>query len=255
MRGHCWQGKASAFLGAPGAFPGRSQPSLHSRVLLGMKCDELSLDLCVAVAPAPRADAAASLSTIDLAAARPRGTAGSRAACSQQRSAPRMAQQGHQPWHSRDEVCPVQPGDGARAGAAGQGNSSPGCMQSAWMCLEGNARPQGELCAGRAAWGHGLSCGTPQIHLHSAAPPSLGMEVMAPPTINALNGSSVKLSCTFNSCYKVENKQFSLNWTYQECSNCSEELVSLAGGPGPAQRYCSGFSQGSMCREGVLVGK
>lgn len=55
------------------------------------------------------------------------------------------------------------------------------------------------------------------------------MEVMAPPTINALNGSSVKLSCTFNSCYKVENKQFSLNWTYQECSNCSEELVSLAG--------------------------
>ncbi|KAM6044908.1 sodium channel regulatory subunit beta-2 isoform 1-T1 [Theristicus caerulescens] len=56
------------------------------------------------------------------------------------------------------------------------------------------------------------------------APTGLGMEVMAPATINALNGSSVKLSCTFNSCYKVENKQFSLNWTYQECSNCSEEL-------------------------------
>lgn len=55
------------------------------------------------------------------------------------------------------------------------------------------------------------------------------MEVMAPATINALNGSSVKLSCTFNSCYKVENKQFSLNWTYQECRNCSEELVSPAG--------------------------
>ncbi|NXG16601.1 SCN2B protein, partial [Grallaria varia] len=62
------------------------------------------------------------------------------------------------------------------------------------------------------------------IHLHLAAPPRLGMEVMAPTTINALNGTSVKLSCTFNSCYKVENKQFSLNWTYQECSNCSEEL-------------------------------
>ncbi|XP_056365602.1 sodium channel subunit beta-2 [Oenanthe melanoleuca] len=60
--------------------------------------------------------------------------------------------------------------------------------------------------------------------LLSLAPPRLGMEVMAPATINALNGSSVKLSCTFNSCYKVENKQFSLNWTYQECSNCSEEL-------------------------------
>lgn len=62
------------------------------------------------------------------------------------------------------------------------------------------------------------------------------MEVMAPATINALNGSSVKLSCTFNSCYKVENKQFSLNWTYQECRNCSEELVSLAGAGGSAER-------------------
>ncbi|KAM6107771.1 sodium channel regulatory subunit beta-2 isoform 2-T2 [Pterocles gutturalis] len=60
--------------------------------------------------------------------------------------------------------------------------------------------------------------------LLSLAPTGLGMEVMAPPTINALNGSSVKLSCTFNSCYKVENKQFSLNWTYQGCRNCSEEL-------------------------------
>lgn len=62
------------------------------------------------------------------------------------------------------------------------------------------------------------------------------MEVMAPATINALNGSSVKLSCTFNSCYKVENKQFSLNWTYQECRNCSEELVSLTRAGGSAER-------------------
>lgn len=62
------------------------------------------------------------------------------------------------------------------------------------------------------------------------------MEVMAPATINALNGSSVKLSCTFNSCYKVENKQFSLNWTYQECWNCSEELVSLSPGLGICSR-------------------
>ncbi|XP_019367736.1 PREDICTED: sodium channel subunit beta-2 [Gavialis gangeticus] len=60
--------------------------------------------------------------------------------------------------------------------------------------------------------------------LFSLAPPSLGMEVMAPVTINALNGSSVRLPCTFNSCYKVENKQFSLNWTYQVCDNCTEEL-------------------------------
>ncbi|XP_050778099.1 sodium channel subunit beta-2 isoform X2 [Gopherus flavomarginatus] len=63
--------------------------------------------------------------------------------------------------------------------------------------------------------------------LVSLAPCGLGMEITAQPTISALNGSSVRLSCTFNSCYKVENKQFSLNWTYQECENCSEELVQL----------------------------
>nr|XP_014430496.1 sodium channel subunit beta-2 [Pelodiscus sinensis] len=50
------------------------------------------------------------------------------------------------------------------------------------------------------------------------------MEIMAQPTISALNGTSVRLACTFNSCYKVENKEFSLNWTYQGCDNCSEEL-------------------------------
>ncbi|TFK01969.1 vesicle-associated membrane protein 2-like [Platysternon megacephalum] len=50
------------------------------------------------------------------------------------------------------------------------------------------------------------------------------MEITAQSTVSALNGSSVRLPCTFNSCYKVENKHFSLNWTYQECENCSEEL-------------------------------
>lgn len=107
-------------------------------------------------------------------------------------------------------------------------------------------QPQGELCAG---WdgeaGSALSNSAASPLLFSvfvAAPTGLGMEVMAPATINALNGSSVKLSCTFNSCYKVENKQFSLNWTYQECRNCSEELVSvtragdLLRGPGTSSK-------------------
>ncbi|KFV87425.1 Sodium channel subunit beta-2, partial [Struthio camelus australis] len=62
------------------------------------------------------------------------------------------------------------------------------------------------------------------LSMLAAVPTGLGMEVMAPTIINALNGTSVKLTCTFNSCYKVENKQFSLNWTYQACKNCSEEL-------------------------------
>ncbi|KAB0406091.1 hypothetical protein E2I00_019212 [Balaenoptera physalus] len=50
------------------------------------------------------------------------------------------------------------------------------------------------------------------------------MEVTVPTTLNVLNGSDARLSCTFNSCYTVNHKQFSLNWTYQECSNCSEEM-------------------------------
>lgn len=52
------------------------------------------------------------------------------------------------------------------------------------------------------------------------------MEVTVPTTLNVLNGSDARLPCTFNSCYTVNHKQFSLNWTYQECSNCSEEMVS-----------------------------
>ncbi|XP_038236757.1 sodium channel subunit beta-2 [Dermochelys coriacea] len=60
--------------------------------------------------------------------------------------------------------------------------------------------------------------------LVSLAPCGLGMEITAQSTISALNGTSVRLPCTFNSCYKVENKQFSLNWTYQRCEKCSEQL-------------------------------
>ncbi|XP_053125669.1 sodium channel subunit beta-2 [Hemicordylus capensis] len=59
--------------------------------------------------------------------------------------------------------------------------------------------------------------------LLALVPRGLGMEVMAPATIGALNGSSIRLTCTFNSCYQVEKKHFSLNWTYQGCSNCSED--------------------------------
>lgn len=56
------------------------------------------------------------------------------------------------------------------------------------------------------------------------------MEVTVPTTLSVLNGSDTRLPCTFNSCYTVNHKQFSLNWTYQECSNCSEEMVSPSGG-------------------------
>uniref|UniRef100_A0A384C1D0 Sodium voltage-gated channel beta subunit 2 n=1 Tax=Ursus maritimus TaxID=29073 RepID=A0A384C1D0_URSMA len=58
----------------------------------------------------------------------------------------------------------------------------------------------------------------------SLVPPGQSMEVTVPTTLNVLNGSDARLPCTFNSCYTVNHKQFSLNWTYQECSNCSEEM-------------------------------
>ncbi|KAJ7305378.1 hypothetical protein JRQ81_011333 [Phrynocephalus forsythii] len=71
----------------------------------------------------------------------------------------------------------------------------------------------------------GLTHGYPLVLvvLTLAVPSSVGMEVMVPATIYAMNGSSTLLPCTFNSCYQVEKKQFSLNWTYQGCSNCTEE--------------------------------
>lgn len=69
-----------------------------------------------------------------------------------------------------------------------------------------------------------------QVVVLSAVPPGRSMEVTVPSTLSVLNGSDTRLPCTFNSCYTVNHKQFSLNWTYQECNNCSEEMVSPCGG-------------------------
>ncbi|XP_029428959.1 sodium channel subunit beta-2 isoform X2 [Rhinatrema bivittatum] len=49
------------------------------------------------------------------------------------------------------------------------------------------------------------------------------MEITAPASVQAINGTDIRLSCTFLSCYKVNHKQFSMNWTYRECENCTEE--------------------------------
>lgn len=72
---------------------------------------------------------------------------------------------------------------------------------------------------------HGTISQNPhQLLALSTVPPGQNMEVTVPTTLNVLNGSDARLACTFNSCYTVNHKQFSLNWTYQECSNCSEEM-------------------------------
>ncbi|CAL8350977.1 unnamed protein product [Lota lota] len=42
--------------------------------------------------------------------------------------------------------------------------------------------------------------------------------------VNALNGTSVKIPCTFNSCYKMDPNRFVMNWTYQETKNDTKEM-------------------------------
>ncbi|KAF7656501.1 hypothetical protein LDENG_00040240 [Lucifuga dentata] len=50
------------------------------------------------------------------------------------------------------------------------------------------------------------------------------MDVIVPTEINALNGTNVKISCQFNSCYKMDPSKFSMNWTYKEKTNSTEEM-------------------------------
>uniref|UniRef100_A0A667Z490 Sodium channel, voltage-gated, type II, beta n=1 Tax=Myripristis murdjan TaxID=586833 RepID=A0A667Z490_9TELE len=51
------------------------------------------------------------------------------------------------------------------------------------------------------------------------------MDVLVASKINALNGTTVKISCTFTSCYKMDVTKFAMNWTYQETLNDTEEMV------------------------------
>uniref|UniRef100_A0A672YPB0 Sodium channel, voltage-gated, type II, beta n=1 Tax=Sphaeramia orbicularis TaxID=375764 RepID=A0A672YPB0_9TELE len=53
------------------------------------------------------------------------------------------------------------------------------------------------------------------------------MDVLVPANINALNGTNVKIQCTFTSCYKMDATRFAMNWTYQETLNDTEEMVML----------------------------
>ncbi|KAK5904358.1 hypothetical protein CesoFtcFv8_005933 [Champsocephalus esox] len=50
------------------------------------------------------------------------------------------------------------------------------------------------------------------------------MDVLMPQNINALNGTTVKIPCTFTSCYKMDVGKFLMNWTYQETLNDTEDL-------------------------------
>uniref|UniRef100_UPI0037E80080 sodium channel subunit beta-2 isoform X1 n=2 Tax=Semicossyphus pulcher TaxID=241346 RepID=UPI0037E80080 len=50
------------------------------------------------------------------------------------------------------------------------------------------------------------------------------MDVLVSSKINALNGTTVKIPCTFTSCYKMDPIKFAMNWTYQESLNDTEEM-------------------------------
>ncbi|CAG6005346.1 sodium channel regulatory subunit beta-2-like isoform 1-T1 [Menidia menidia] len=52
----------------------------------------------------------------------------------------------------------------------------------------------------------------------------LSMDVLVPNYINALNGTTVTIPCTFTSCYKIDLTKFAMNWTYQESTNDTEEM-------------------------------
>ncbi|XP_047450217.1 sodium channel subunit beta-2 [Mugil cephalus] len=50
------------------------------------------------------------------------------------------------------------------------------------------------------------------------------MDVLVPSHINALNGTTIKIPCSFTSCYKMDASRFAMNWTYQESLNVTEEM-------------------------------
>lgn len=55
----------------------------------------------------------------------------------------------------------------------------------------------------------------------------LGMDVTVSNSINALNGTTVRIPCIFTSCYKIDVIEFNMNWTYQESFNHTEQKVKL----------------------------
>ncbi|XP_036413519.1 sodium channel subunit beta-2 [Colossoma macropomum] len=50
------------------------------------------------------------------------------------------------------------------------------------------------------------------------------MDVLVAQQINALNGTMVRISCSFTSCYRLDPTKFAMNWTYQETLNDTEEM-------------------------------
>ncbi|XP_061073571.1 sodium channel subunit beta-2 isoform X1 [Conger conger] len=74
-----------------------------------------------------------------------------------------------------------------------------------------------------ASWMPAVSLSIVGLVILMMGSPASGMDVLVTHHLNALNGTLVKLSCTFTSCYKVDHAKFAMNWTYKESSNATDE--------------------------------
>ncbi|NP_001333341.1 sodium channel subunit beta-2 [Danio rerio] len=79
------------------------------------------------------------------------------------------------------------------------------------------------LHSGETQWASALKLSCVAMVMFLACP-VMSMDVLVPALINALNGSDVRITCTFTSCYKLDPSKFAMNWTYQETSNSTEEM-------------------------------
>ncbi|CAM4551251.1 unnamed protein product [Leuciscus chuanchicus] len=79
------------------------------------------------------------------------------------------------------------------------------------------------LHSGGTQWASALKLSCVAMVMFLACPVT-SMDVLVQQQINALNGTDVKIPCTFTSCYKLDPKQFAMNWTYQETLNSTEEM-------------------------------
>uniref|UniRef100_A0A3Q2Y9M5 Sodium channel, voltage-gated, type II, beta n=1 Tax=Hippocampus comes TaxID=109280 RepID=A0A3Q2Y9M5_HIPCM len=50
------------------------------------------------------------------------------------------------------------------------------------------------------------------------------MDVNVPNKIHVMNGSDIKIPCSFTSCYQIDTNKFVMNWTYHESINDTEKM-------------------------------
>ncbi|XP_028320585.1 sodium channel regulatory subunit beta-2 [Gouania willdenowi] len=69
------------------------------------------------------------------------------------------------------------------------------------------------------------------------------MDVIVPSYINALNGTTVKIPCTFTSCYKIDESEFVMNWTYQVTEDTEDLFMKFIRKKGLVPQRSERFSE------------